>query len=107
MRIYIAGPMRGKPLFNFPAFDKARDELIEQGHEPVSPADIDREHGFDEHAPVEVDVRECLKRDCVALLDCEAVALLPGWEDSMGARAEAMLAAAVGMDVYLIKEVPV
>ena len=96
--------MRGKPLFNFPAFDRARDELIAQGHEPVSPADLDRENGFDPYDPVEVDIRECLKRDCVALLGCDAIALMNGWEDSLGARAEAHLAAAVGMELLLLKE---
>ena len=31
MRLYIAGPMRGIPLWNFPAFDAARDMLIKEG----------------------------------------------------------------------------
>lgn len=38
--------MRGHRLFNFPSFDRARDELKAKGFEVVSPADIDREGGF-------------------------------------------------------------
>lgn len=41
--VYIAGSMRGKRFFNFPAFDEARDWLIDLGFVPISPADIDRE----------------------------------------------------------------
>ena len=36
---------RGIPLFGFPAFDAARNELTAMGWEPVSPADMDREVG--------------------------------------------------------------
>lgn len=46
-RVYIAGRMRGVPLFNFPAFDAARDRLEALGIEVLSPADMDRAAGFD------------------------------------------------------------
>ena len=47
MTIYIAGKMRGIPYYNFPAFDAARDRLRECGFSVVSPADLDRDVGFD------------------------------------------------------------
>jgi hypothetical protein len=40
MLIYLAGPMRGRKFFNFPAFDAARDILLSQGYEVISPADM-------------------------------------------------------------------
>ncbi len=45
IKIYIAGAMRGKDKYNFPAFDAARDKLLALGYWPVNPADLDREVG--------------------------------------------------------------
>ena len=47
MHFYIAGPMTGRPQFNFPEFDRARDHLLALGHTVTSPADEDRKRGFD------------------------------------------------------------
>lgn len=90
---YIAGPMTGIPAYNFPAFDAARDMLSEQGHYVMSPADLDRENGFDAiQTPDKVVtaefVRAARKRDIEAIEMCDAIYMLEGWEDSVGARAE-------------------
>ena len=42
MRIYIAGPMRGYTLDNFPAFDEAAEYLKRCDWEVISPAELDR-----------------------------------------------------------------
>lgn len=111
--VYIAGPMRGIKWFNFPAFDMARDELKEQGFEVVSPADLDREIGFDPwdvEDPDEYDwmdletvgfsIRDAIKRDIDALRDrCSHIYMLDGWEDSKGARAEKAMAEWMGLEV--------
>lgn len=110
MRIYICGPMTGIELFNFPAFDHARDVINQQGNIAVSPADLDRAHGFDPRLlppyhdwfeiPDQLGTREdILRRDVDALLSCEAIYLLPGWKHSTGARAEASLALWKGMTI--------
>jgi len=94
--IYIAGPMINCPLFNFPAFDVARDKLIAEGWNVISPADLDRANGFTEHTSSEfLTTRfqdEALKRDVEAILKSDAIYMLRGWKNSTGATAEYWLA---------------
>ena len=107
MRIYIAGPMRGKPFYNFVEFDATRDHLVALGHVVVSPADLDRDNGFDgmkcppdsdwSATPPGWDMAIGVGRDLEALRGCSAIHLLPGWEESVGARAEAAVAEWMGL----------
>jgi hypothetical protein len=109
--------MKGIKLFNFPAFDEARD-LIDHtwdGFIAVSPADIDRNHGFDpSHLPADHDWsvipvqagtrEEIIRRDIDAVLSCDAIYMLPGWEKSAGAKAELHLARWAGKKIYHHKD---
>ena len=105
MRVYLAGPMRGYPRFNFDAFDAYAAELRDAGYEVTSPAELDRKHGFDPDEPISDDEIEAMlpnmiARDLVAIaLDCEAVALLPGWQDSRGVKVELTLARFLGLPI--------
>lgn len=92
--IYIAGPMRGMPLYNFPAFDAARDRLSKEGWKVISPADMDRDVGFDETSKdvSKEFLEEAMKRDLKALQKADAIYMLSGWEASTGATAEYWLA---------------
>lgn len=111
-RIYVAGPMRGRERYNFPAFDAARDALEADGWEVVSPADIDRRYGFDpatlpaDHdwngMPEGMDYEVCMSRDLLALMTCDAIALLPGWNNSVGARRELHDAIAWNKEVIVL-----
>lgn len=95
--------MRGLPRYNFPAFDAARDLLKAQGWTAVSPADIDRENGLDETAAHEFtpsEIRDFARRDLAAIVECDAIALLPGWERSRGATAEKAVADWIGLPIY-------
>ncbi len=97
---YIAGPMRGYDQFNFPAFDAAEKDAVSKGLSVISPAQMDRANGIDpinnpgSAASAETEsLNEIIARDCETLvaLSTEAqdgMILLPGWEDSTGARAE-------------------
>lgn len=102
MRIYIGGPMRGYPDFNFPAFDEAAGRLREAGHVVSNPAEVDRDLGFDEtkNDLSEFNVEEAMHRDFKAILDCEAIVLLPGWRESVGARSEAFVAETTGRALF-------
>ena len=113
MKMYLAGPMRGIPYFNFPAFDYAAARLRAQGHEVFSPADRDRAMygaiiednptGDEKLCPPECTIRECLLADTHFICtEAEAIALLPGWERSSGAYAELTLAKAIGATVIIL-----
>lgn len=40
-----------------------------------------------------------MRRDIAALMDCDTVATLPGWEHSKGAKLEVLIAEKLGMTV--------
>ena len=84
MKIYIAGPMRGKEWFNFPDFDWAKECLMRAGWEVISPADLDREIGFDvkslppdtdwnDITKIGFDLRAAAQRDVAAICKCDAI----------------------------------
>jgi hypothetical protein len=113
MKFYVAGPMRGLPELNFPAFHAATAQLRAQGHFVFNPAERDNErHGKDiskgnaagceavaakEHG---FNLREALGDDLAFICrDADAVAMLPGWQASKGANAERATAIALGLHV--------
>lgn len=111
MKIYIAGPMRGKKWFNFPDFDWAKECLMRAGWEVISPADLDREIGFDvkslppdtdwsDVSKLGFDLRAAVQRDVAAILDCDAIFMLHGWSESRGAKAEKAIAEWLGLMVF-------
>lgn len=123
-RIYLAGPMRGIPEFNFPRFNAVAKALRVNGHEVFNPAERDTErhggvnigagntdgslekakatHGFSLRDALGDDMEFICRR-------CNVIALLPGWEKSDGAQAEWRTAIALkgeGVEiVYLTEEV--
>ena len=105
--VYIAGPMRGLPEFNFPAFRDATEKLREAGFDGGSPHEMNEDSGFDscqDNQPEGALLREFLKRDCEAVLECDVVAALPNWRWSPGAMAEVHLAKAAGIATTTVSE---
>jgi len=99
MKLYVSGPMTGIPEFNYPAFEAACFALRAAGHHVVSPHEINPPDGVDH--PWEW----YLRRDIVGLLECEAIVVLPGWEQSRGARLETLIAEGLGMGFYTLADV--
>lgn len=99
---YIAGPMRGKPFFNFPAFDAAAETLRKFFVIVFNPADFDRERGYDpmtleetadwNDLMVDFNLKECIQLDVALVLKSDALILLPGWEYSIGVCGEIAIA---------------
>lgn len=94
MKLYLAGPMRGHINFNRPLFRVVARELRNQGVEVYDPAEADETFGDDTPIPCYA------ARDVAAILDMGALAVLPGWQHSTGARAEVALALWCQFPIY-------
>jgi hypothetical protein len=91
MKLYLSGPMQGYPEYNFPAFERARKLLRDAGYEVVCPAELGKHDGWE--------WEDYLRRDLKVMLECESVATLPGWENSLGAQLEIDVAGRLRMRV--------
>lgn len=92
MKIYLAGPMTGYPDFNYPLFNAVTRIWRARGYDILNPAenfggDTTREY------------REYMREDLGMLRECDAIALLPGWTDSKGAKFELAVAQNLGLKV--------
>ena len=91
MKLYVSGPMTGIEDHNFPAFNAAATKLRALGYEVIDPADKGIIEGWV--------WEDYLRWDIRALLDCDALAMLPGWLASRGANLEVHVAQALKMRV--------
>lgn len=109
MKLYLAGPMRGEPDLNRPDFNSWECALRSWGYDVVNPHNIapcdSAAHATDGPWPDEV-VERCLRRDAIALLECDGVALLDGWGRSQGASFERNLARTVGIPALPVGDWP-
>jgi hypothetical protein len=89
-KVYIAGPMTGYPEFNHPAFHSAAARLRGVGFDVISPAELNPRDPLlqiDDHYHAKL-YPSFLKRDIAALLECDHICMLDGWEKSKGATLE-------------------
>lgn len=80
--IYIAGRIRGVPGY-FEAFAQAAEKLRAKGYSVYNPAAANQEGR---------PLRKIMAYLLPQLCDCDAIAMLPGWWRSGGARIEWLLA---------------
>lgn len=103
MKVYIAGPMRGYPENNFPAFHEAEARWRAAGHIAFSPAKTDEAIGYDSKT-AEIEGRRFLEHvmgmDVLAVCHSDAIALLPGWESSSGTTVEVAMGQFLGLEFY-------
>ena len=90
MKVYVSGPISGIKNDNAEAFAAAFVALAAAGHDPVSPIDI----GHDLECTMGRDPTwsEYMREDIKALMDCDGIYMLDGWEKSSGARLEEHIA---------------
>lgn len=92
--IYISGPITGWPELNKPLFDDVASQLRRAGYDVINPHDIG------EPSEALLPWASYLRADLIHMLQhATAVAMLPGWEGSRGARLELHVAQALGMEV--------
>ena len=95
MLVYIAGPMSGIDDNNFPAFEEAAAELRKQGYTVINPSET--VGGAPDHDWQAMARNVYMRIDFHHLLTANMVVLLPGWRDSEGAKAEAVMAKQLGL----------
>jgi hypothetical protein len=105
--------MTGLPQFNIPAFDLMAERLRNVGHGVLSPAELDSEAAR-EYALSSEDGKldsnnqirretwgDMLARDVKIVSDVvDGIVVLPGWENSRGARLEVFVALLCDKPVY-------
>lgn len=128
--VYLAGPMRGKPNFNFQVFEDAAHSIASMGYQVISPHQFDLDtHRVDAQwhveDPPQMDGEARRVFDSVVLAEsfdfeqtmdedlnlietlCDAIVLLPGWSESEGANKELTHAEKLGLPVlYLDPTIP-
>lgn len=95
LALYLAGPMTGLPDFNYPAFFAAADALRQAGYTVLNPADIGLHPTWTWADYMRVGLETLMTQ-------ADAVAVLPGWESSRGARLEVRLARRCGLRVHTV-----
>ena len=108
MTAYISGPITGFDLDERrQTFAHAKSEVERiLGVEVVNPMEVtpgcdnlcneDRTNAI----PYEHTWQCWMKYDIIAMLNCDTIVMLPGWEDSKGAQTERHMAIALGYRVY-------
>lgn len=99
MKVYLAGPMRNLPAFNFPAFHTAAAALRLFGHDVWNPAEHDEASGFNPHTDEPKPLKHYMVTDLAKVCESDAVVVLPGWQKSQGATLEMFVAQVVGVRV--------
>lgn len=105
MKLYIAGPMSGFYNFNSSSFNRAAKDIASKGHEPVLPWESNSGDGSSlggggEWTRSPKERAWFLRKDFALLLECDGIALLDGWEESVGANLELLVAVASDLERF-------
>ena len=101
-RIYLSGPMTGKPDLNEWAF-RDLEYLIRFDYRYTG--DIVNPHTIQKALSAggrPVTIPELMEEDLYQLLQCKVMIMLPGWEKSKGAQLERQIARFLGMKIYYL-----
>ena len=102
--------MTGYDQWNFPAFFKLEESLRKLGYQVINPAHNDGttlELALESAGEPERPNNSWawyMRRDLPYLLECDAVCVLPNWQESKGASLEVHVAKAIGLPIYVFQE---
>lgn len=93
MTVYISGPMTGIENLNREAFENAERLLLESGENPINPHNLPKQETYDDYLMIDLEM---------IAMAADAIALLPGWENSPGAKKELKAALDLNLKVLVL-----
>jgi hypothetical protein len=107
-RLYLSGPMSGMSELNFPAFHAAAVEYRANGYTVVNPAELNPIDSDNLNSRSMEERRRlwsaCMRVDIAALVTCDEIVMLAGWEKSQGANLERHIALKLDMPIQYQNE---
>ena len=98
--IYIAGPMAGIENLNAEAFARAAEKLSADGWTVYDPVEIGELYGTAEEIQGDPELlAKVVKAELGFVSRADAIYLLDGWERSVGAKRELLVALGCGLEV--------
>jgi DNA-binding CsgD family transcriptional regulator len=95
MKVYISGKITDEAYHHVvDKFQAASTFLQSLGHEVVNPVDL--------ISDLTMPWEQCMKIDIKELVGCDAIALLPCWKNSRGAKIEKQIASELGLHVLTL-----
>lgn len=93
MKTYISGPISGRPFEEAQEHFRFTEDILSLKDigEIINPMKLPHEHGGT--------WKEYMKEDIIALMECDSIYMLKGWEDSAGARLEFSIAIGLGYEI--------
>lgn len=102
--VYIAGPMAGIENLNAEAFARAAEKLSADGWTVYDPVEIGELYGTADDIQSDPELlAKVVKAELGFVARADAIYLLDGWERSVGAKRELLVALGCGLEILIEK----
>lgn len=99
MTLYISGPITGIKFYRR-NFRRAEKYLTKKGFTVVNPVNVGDTLNIPKSMPEALAYKKYMKADLHAMLSCDGIVLLSGWESSKGAKMEKYVAEECGLKIF-------